>query len=98
MTRESDECRRVHRRTAAKDHCQQPRLAAPQLPAGFIMISPWGSSKEDGSKADAQAVAAELWAMCDEFWPARTMSTALWSVTDIAENILTNPIWSLWLD
>ena len=47
---------------------------------------------------DAQAIAAELWAMCDEFWPAGTMSTALWSVTDIAEYILTTPIWLLWLD
>jgi hypothetical protein len=36
--------------------------------------------------------------MCDEFWPAGTMSTALWNVTDIAEYILTTPIWSLWLD
>jgi hypothetical protein len=29
---------------------------------------------------DAQAVAAELWAMCDEFWPIDKPGTAVWDV------------------
>jgi hypothetical protein len=47
---------------------------------------------------DAQAVAAEIWAMCDEFWLAGQNKYGLWGVSDIAEYILSTPIWSLWLD
>ena len=47
---------------------------------------------------DAQAVAAELWAMCDEFWPIDQPGTAARDVGGIAEHILGIPIWSLWLD
>lgn len=47
---------------------------------------------------DARAVAAELWAMCDEFWPADRPGTAVREVGAIAESILEIPIWSLWLD
>jgi hypothetical protein len=46
----------------------------------------------------AQAVAAELWAMCDEFWPAGKPGTAVRDVGEIADRILDSPIWSLWLD
>jgi Domain of unknown function (DUF4253) len=47
---------------------------------------------------DAQAVAAELWPMCDEFWPADRPGTAVHEVPAIAERITDIPIWSLWLD
>jgi hypothetical protein len=47
---------------------------------------------------DAQAVAAELWAMCDEFWPIDPPGTAVRSVEDIAELIVNIPVWSMWLD
>lgn len=48
--------------------------------------------------ADSQAVAAELWAMCDEFWPVDKPGTGIRHVGEIAERILDIPIWSLWLD
>lgn len=50
------------------------------------------------TRHEAEAVAAELLAMCDEFWPADKPGTAVWSVGEIAELILDIPIWSLWLD
>jgi hypothetical protein len=48
--------------------------------------------------ADAQAVAAELWTFCDEFWPHDRPGEAVWDVGDIAREILRFPIWTLWLD
>jgi uncharacterized protein DUF4253 len=47
---------------------------------------------------DIQAVAAELWAMCDEFWPIDQPGTAFRYVDEIAEYIAGTPIWSIWLD
>ena len=47
---------------------------------------------------DAQAVAAELWSFCDEFWPADRPGTAIHEVGTIARHIMDTPIWSLWLD
>lgn len=47
---------------------------------------------------DAQAVAAELWTFCDEFWPIDRPDTAVHEVETIARHILDIPIWSLWLD
>ncbi len=47
---------------------------------------------------DAQAAAAELWAMCDEFWPIDQPGTAVRAVEDIAELIVGSPVWSMWLD
>jgi hypothetical protein len=47
---------------------------------------------------DAQAVAAELWSFCDEFWPIDRPGMAVREVGAIAEHILDIPIWSLWLD
>jgi hypothetical protein len=47
---------------------------------------------------DAQAVAAELWGFCDEFWPIDRPGTAVHEVGTIARHILDIPIWSLWLD
>ena len=47
---------------------------------------------------DAQAVAAELWAMSDEFWPIDKPRTAICDIAATAEFILRIPIWSLWLD
>ena len=75
----------------------EDRFSATLLEVGFAHIRLL-AERPPRTLPDAQAAAAELWAMCDEFWPAGTMTTALWSVTDIAEYILTTPIWSLWLD
>jgi hypothetical protein len=47
---------------------------------------------------DAQAVAAELYLMGDEFWPIDKPGTAEKVIGGIAEHILRIPIWSLWLD
>jgi hypothetical protein len=47
---------------------------------------------------EAFAVAAELWALCDEFWPIDRPGTAVWDISEIAEQIQRIPIWSLWLD
>ncbi len=47
---------------------------------------------------DAQAVAAELWTFCDEFWPVDRPCMAVHEVETIARHILDIPIWSLWLD
>jgi hypothetical protein len=46
----------------------------------------------------AQAVAAELGVMCDEFWPIDKPGTAEKAIGGIAERILRIPIWSMWLD
>jgi hypothetical protein len=47
---------------------------------------------------NAQAVAAELWSFCDEFWPVDRPDTAVHEVGTIARYIMDTPIWSLWLD
>jgi hypothetical protein len=47
---------------------------------------------------DAQAVAAELLLMCDEFWPIDKPHTAFRDIEPIAEHNLRIPIWSMWLD
>jgi len=44
----------------------------------------------------AQAIAAELWAMCDEFWTPD--GEGLTTVSEIADCIVGSPFWSLWLD
>jgi Domain of unknown function (DUF4253) len=46
----------------------------------------------------AQAVAAEIWAMCDEFWAIEEPRNALRNVSDIADYLIGAPFWSLWLD
>lgn len=46
----------------------------------------------------AEAVAAELWAMSDEFWPIDKPGTALRYIDEIAACIKDIPVWSLWLD
>jgi hypothetical protein len=46
----------------------------------------------------AQAIAAELYLMCDEFWPIDKLGKAERSIGPIAEHILRIPIWSMWLD
>ena len=48
--------------------------------------------------ADAQAVAAELLIMCDEFWPIDRPGIAVCDVRGVAEHTLRIPIWSLWWD
>lgn len=47
---------------------------------------------------DAQAVAAELWPICNEFRPIDRPGTAVCEIASIAECILDIPIWSMWWD
>jgi hypothetical protein len=47
---------------------------------------------------DAQAVAAELWPICSEFWLIDRPGTAVCEIGSIAECILDIPIWSMWWD
>jgi hypothetical protein len=47
---------------------------------------------------DAQALAAELWPICSEFWPIDPPGTAVCEIGSIAECILDIPIWSMWWD
>ncbi len=49
------------------------------------------------TQAAAEAAAAEIWAMCDEFWPT-PHGVARTTVSEIAEYILDAPLWTLWLD
>lgn len=46
----------------------------------------------------AQAAAAEIWAMCDEFWAIEEPRLALRNVSDIADYLIGAPFWSWWLD
>jgi hypothetical protein len=50
------------------------------------------------TQSAAQAAAAEIWAMCDEFWPIEQPGTGVWDVGDTAEYITGAPFWTLWLD
>ncbi len=45
----------------------------------------------------AEATAAEIWAMCDEFWMAERPE-ALTYVSEIADYVRGAPFWALWLD
>ncbi len=45
----------------------------------------------------ARSAAAEIWAMCDEFW-TEPHGHALTAVTDIADYIPGFPFWTLWFD
>jgi hypothetical protein len=47
---------------------------------------------------DAQAVAAELYVMCNEFWPSGEPGVAVYDVREIAEHTLDISIWSMWWD
>jgi hypothetical protein len=47
---------------------------------------------------EAQAVAAELLVMCNEFWPIDRPGVAVCDVRGVAEHTLRIPIWSLWWD
>lgn len=46
----------------------------------------------------AQAVAAEIWAMCDEFWTPERPGYALTDISEIASYVAGAPFWTLWLD
>jgi len=75
----------------------EDRFGAVLVEVGFDHIRML-SRRPPRTLAHAQAVAAELWAMCDEFWPADKPGTAVRDVGEIADRILDIPIWSLWLD
>jgi hypothetical protein len=47
---------------------------------------------------DAEAVAPELYVMCDEFWPPGKPAIAVYDVRRIAAHTLDIPIWSMWWD
>jgi hypothetical protein len=47
---------------------------------------------------EAQAVAPELYVMCDEFWPADRPGMLIGGVRELAEYTLDIPVWSMWWD
>ena len=75
----------------------EDRFGAVLVEVGFAHIRLL-ARRQPRTPRDVQAVAAELWAMCDEFWPVDRPGRALWGVDEIAEHITDNPIWSIWLD
>jgi hypothetical protein len=75
----------------------EDRFGAELVEVGFAHIRLL-TRRPPRSLADAQAVAAELWPMCDEFWPIDRRGTAIQEIGSIAERILDIPIWSMWLD
>lgn len=50
------------------------------------------------TRQEAEAVAAEIWAMSDEFWPTGPREVAGTTVGEIAGYITGTPFWALWLD
>lgn len=74
----------------------EDRFGAVLVEAGFAHIRLL-IQRPPRTLPEAQAVAAELWAFSDEFWPI-PKSTALHDIGPMAERILDVPIWSLWLD
>jgi uncharacterized protein DUF4253 len=46
----------------------------------------------------AELAAAEIYCMCDEFWPIERPGTAFRSVSEIADYIRDAPFWGLWWD
>lgn len=75
----------------------EDRFGAVLVEVGFAHIRLL-ARRPPRTQADAQAVAAELWSFCDEFWPIDKPDTAVRDVGSIAKHILDIPIWSLWLD
>jgi Domain of unknown function (DUF4253) len=75
----------------------EDRFGAVLVEGGFAHIRLL-ARRPPRSLPDAQAVAAELWSFCDEFWPVDRPGTAVREVGAIAKHILDIPIWSLWLD
>jgi Domain of unknown function (DUF4253) len=75
----------------------EDRFGAVLIEVGFAHIRLL-TRRPPRTRPDAQAVAAELWSFCDEFWPIDKPGTAVHEVETIATHILDIPIWSLWLD
>lgn len=75
----------------------EDRFGAVLIEVGFAHIRLL-ARRPPRTRPDAQAVAAELWSLCDEFWPIDQPGTAVHEVGSIATRILDIPIWSLWLD
>ncbi len=46
----------------------------------------------------AELLAAEIFALCDEFWPIEDPGTALKYVPEIADYVKDAPFWGLWWD
>lgn len=75
----------------------EDRFGAMIVEVGFAHIRIL-ATRPPRTRRDTEAVAAELLAMCDEFWPIDSPGTVLWGVGEIADYITDIPIWSLWLD
>jgi hypothetical protein len=50
------------------------------------------------TRGAAELVAAEIRAICNEFWPIERPGTALWSVAEIADYVKDVAFWGLWWD
>jgi uncharacterized protein DUF4253 len=75
----------------------EDRFGAVLVEVGFAHIRLL-AERPPRTLSDTQAVAAELWSFCAEFWPIDKPRTAVNDVGSIARRILDIPIWSLWLD
>jgi hypothetical protein len=72
----------------------EDRFGAVLVEVGFAHIRPL-ARRPPRTVPDAQAVAAELWPMCDEFWPIDCPNTTVREVGAIADRIKDIPVWSL---
>jgi hypothetical protein len=75
----------------------EDRFGAALLEVGFASFSVL-VTRPPRTLAAAQAAAAEIWAMCDEFWASSLPIEAFTTVGEIADYIVRSPIWSMWLD
>jgi hypothetical protein len=76
----------------------EDRFGAVLVEVGFAYIRLL-ARRPPRSQADAQAVAAELWSFCDEFWLTDGHGDmAVREVEAITDAVIKSPIWSLWLD
>jgi hypothetical protein len=75
----------------------EDRFGAVLLEVGFSHIRLL-VQRPPRSLAAARAAAAEIWAMCDEFWPIEHPGESVRDVSEIADYVVGGSIWSLWLD
>jgi hypothetical protein len=75
----------------------EDRFGAVLVEVGFAYIRLL-AKRPPRSWPDAQAVAAELWSLSDEFWLIDRDDRAVHEVGTIAQSVLEAPVWSLWLD
>jgi uncharacterized protein DUF4253 len=74
----------------------EARFGAVLLEVGFAHIR-LVVQRPPRTREAAQAVAAEHFAMCDEFWAMEPGRPALTTVQQIAAYVIGAPFWGFWL-